>query len=92
MPRKKLRWHAQVRTFNGGITTYVKVRADTIEDAAAKAVKQAAERHESERIHGIEYVEADWFVIYLGLHDPDQNRINEVLKRKFPADRRRKTK
>lgn len=70
-----LRWEAQVRTNNGAITTYVRVRAHDASQAVRRAQQKAF--NESVKQHP-QYSVSDWFVIFLGLHDDDQNSLGKV--------------
>lgn len=72
---KGLRWHAQVRTLNGHITTYVRIRARNARQADERAQAKAYKDHVKEYP---QYTIKDWYTIYLGLHEEDQNSIGKV--------------
>lgn len=82
---KPLRWHGWVRTTNGHVTSYVRVRAWTAEAAMAKMPRKAMERWRERTTkadrkmtpHPIE----DWIVIGVQLHEDDQNRLHEAPKK-----------
>lgn len=74
-----LRWHAVVRTLNGHITSYVRVKAPDAITAAKRAPKLAHRRNKGAEGHvagqyqtyGVEH----WFTIMVSLHPDDQNSI-----------------
>lgn len=74
----KLRWHAQVRTLNGGITCGLRIRAANAHEAVDRAQMKAYRDHGFIEAHGRRYKLEEWYVIYVGLHVPDHNSIDKV--------------
>lgn len=78
-PPKGLRWHAQVRTTNGAITTGIRIRARNAHEAVDRAQAKAYREHRNlDRIDvGGPYNLKDWHVIYIGLHTGDHNSLEK---------------
>lgn len=79
---KPLRWHAWVRTTNGHISSYVRVRAWSLEDAAKRAQKKAYKRWLEEHTEAdrkmMPHPLEDWRVHGVSLHEGDVNRLHEL--------------
>ena len=78
---KPLRWHAWVRTTNGHISSYVRVRAWSLEEAVERAQRKAykewrEEKSKKEREQFPHPLE-DWCVHGVSLHADDVNRLHE---------------
>jgi hypothetical protein len=70
------RWHVQVRTRDGAITSYVRVRADDISEAARRARFKAARRHRKDNV--LEFGRhplSSWVCIYAAVHTEDQDKL-----------------
>lgn len=72
---KGLRWYATVRTVNGAITTAVRVRASTAQEAADNAEQKAWCRYWDNPDYLHRYRIGEWRCIMVSLHEDDQNKL-----------------
>jgi hypothetical protein len=68
-----LRWEGWVRTRNGAITCYVRIKAEDAVDAVHRAQASAHRKHGNKQ-YGLD----DFVCIGVSLHEGDQNLIGDV--------------
>lgn len=67
-----MKFHSQVRTLDGAITSYVRVLADTWDEAEHRARVKAAQRTKKNSERYLRRPDPDgWVTIYLALHESE---------------------
>lgn len=74
--KRGFRYHVRVRSYNGAIDSYIRVRALSVIHADARACELAAIRHEKKG-----YGEpGDWYMVYVSLDPGDTGKFEAYLR------------